>query len=58
MWKFRNSGVILAMLLVTAGTQVHAAESVESLLQAASRDGAYVTPGTTEVEQAEALFLR
>ena len=58
MWKFRNRGVVLAMIMVSAGTQAHAAESVESLLQAASRDGAYVAPGATEVEQAEALFLR
>lgn len=58
MCKFRNRGVMMAIILAATGVQAAAAESVTSLLRSASRDGAYVAPASREVEQAEALFQR
>ncbi len=48
----------MAMLLAATACQAVAAENLPQMLDAASREGAYIAPAAREVAQAEALFLR
>ncbi|MDP2828867.1 MAG: hypothetical protein Q8O37_09685 [Sulfuricellaceae bacterium] len=58
MCKYRNKGVMMAMIVAATGCQAASADNLAKLLGAASRDGAYIAPAAREVEQAEALFQR
>lgn len=57
MYRPRNSGIMMAILLTAAGSQVQAG-SLPDMLKSSSRNGAYVAPTAFEVQQAEALFQR